>query len=215
MELKKSEIDKFLGEFKLKCVRFDVELDVVSSHRLGSHYLPLKIVLDRAQIESYIESSNADALQVWKVVAYHEWGHHLGYISEESCLDWVEQQSYLDQATVTCLRSQVTWGSQATPKGRNWHRVKTSLRTEIVQQFIKINQLSSVTKEALQIQTPGQAWYWVKRRYGQSLNLEEIVKPLLPNSRGYLMELCYSQQYDPLETEIAGLLLWREIASLL
>lgn len=215
MELKKSEIEKFLAEFKLKCDKFDVDLNVVSSHYLGSHYLPLKIVLDRAQIESYTESSNADALQVWKVVAYHEWGHHLGYISEESCWDWAEGQIFLDQATVAALRSQVIWGSQATPKGRNWHRVKVSLSSEIVQQFIKINQFSSVGKKALGLETPGQIWYWVKRRYGQSLNLEEIVKPLFPNSRGYLMELCYSQRYDPLETEIAGLLLWREITSLL
>jgi hypothetical protein len=45
----------------------------------------------------------------------------------------------------------------ATTKGRNWHRVKASLSSEIVQQFIKINQLASAAKEALQLQTPGQA----------------------------------------------------------
>ena len=171
MELRKSEIDKFLGEFKLKCDRFDVELDVVSSHRLGSHYLPLKIVLDRSQIESYIQSSNADPLEAWKIVAHHEWGHRMGYISEESCWDWVERQSNLDQPTVAALRSQVTWGSLATVKGRDWDRVKKSLSSEIVQQFIKLNRFSSVGKEALGLETPGQIWYWVKRRYGQSLNL--------------------------------------------
>ncbi len=62
MKLKQSAIDEFLTEFKLECQRYDVELNIRSNHTLGSHYVPLKIVLDRSQIEAYIETSTADPL---------------------------------------------------------------------------------------------------------------------------------------------------------
>ena len=172
-------------------------------------------MLDRSQIEAYTETSNADPLEVWRIVAYHELGHHKGCLTEESCWDWLECQSNLDQATVRVLRSQATCGSLWGLKGRNWELVKRSLNSKPIEQFIQLNQFSTIGKQALGLETPGQAWHWIKFRYRDSFDLKNIVEPLFPNSRGYLMELCYSQRYDPLETEIAGLLLWREIASLL
>lgn len=215
MQLRKGKIDEFLFQFKLECDKLNASLEVVSSHYLGSHYLMGKITLDRSQIEGYIESSNADPLEVWRIVAYHELGHHRGYISEESCWDWLETQSGLDQATVTALRSQVNWGSSATAKGRNWYRVKNSLNSEPIQEFIRMNQLSSILKKAAEIETPGKCWIFVKRKHQQSLNLEEIIKPLLPSSSGYLLELCHSQVYDCIESEVAGLHLWKAIQALL
>jgi hypothetical protein len=174
-----------------------------------------KITLDSSQIEDFAESLNADPLETWKIVARHELGHHLGHVIEESCWNWVEHQPGLDQATVTALRSQVTWESPAAAKGRNWHMVKDSLNCEIIKRFVRMNRLSSVVKEAAGIETPGRCWYLLKTEYQQSINLEKIVTPLLPNSKGYLLELCHSQTYDYVETEIAGLLLWREIETLL
>ncbi len=215
MKLRQFQVDKFLAEFKLKCDRFKVGLNITCNHYLGSHYFMGRITIDRSQVERYIESSNGDPLQVWQVVCYHELGHSLGHTTEESCWDWLERQPNLDQATVTALRSQVTWGNLTGAKGRNWHRVRGALNSEPIQEFIKMCQLSSATKELIGIQTPGKTWHWIKTKYLQSSNLEEIINPLLPNSRGYLMELCYSQKYDCVETEVAGLLLWREIETLL
>jgi len=215
MELKQSQIDTFLTQFRRECDRFGATLKVVSSCNVGSHYYLNQITLDSAQIQDFVESSNADPLEVWRVVGYHELGHHRGYISEESCWNWMETQTNLDQPTVACIRSQVTVGSSAMVKGRNWQAVKDSLNCEIIKRFVVMNQLSSVVKEAAGIQTPGRCWYFLKTQYQHSLNLEKIITPILPDSKGYLLELCHSQKYDFIETEVAGLLLWRQIQPLL
>jgi hypothetical protein len=109
----------------------------------------------------------------------------------------------------------VTIGRIASAKGRNWDRIKKSINSEPIQQFIQLNQLSANVKELLDLQTPGKCWHFVKAKYQQSLNLEKIITPILPDSKGYLLELCHSQKYDSIETEVAGLLLWRQIQPLL
>lgn len=215
MKLRQCEIDRFLAQFKKECDKFGATLKVVSSCSVGSHYCLNQITLDSEQIHDFIESSNGDPLQVWRVVGYHELSHHLGYISEESCWDALERRNDLDQAIVSCLRSQVTFGSAATAKGKNWHRIKNSLNSEVIQKFIELNQLSADVKELVDLQTPGKCWYYLKSKYQQSLNLENIVKPLIPDSSHHLMELCYSQVYDCLDSELAGLCLWRQIQPLL
>src|SRR4028118_626331 len=92
MQLKQSAIEKFLSHFKQECDKLGLALEIVSSCYLGSHYYLGKITIDRQQIEEYIESSNGDPLQVWRVVCYHEFGHGLGHVTEESCWDWLERQ---------------------------------------------------------------------------------------------------------------------------
>jgi len=215
MELKQSQIDTFLTQFRRECDKFGATLKVVSSCSVGSHYRSNQITLDREQIQDFIESSNGDPLEVWRVVAYHEMTHHQGYISEESCWNALERRNDLDQSIVTCIRSQVTVGSAASAKGRNWSRVKNSINSDPIKEFIQLNQLSANVKEILNLQTPGKCWHSVKVKYQQSLNLENIVTPLIPNSGQYLMELCYPQVYDCLESELAGLRLWKEIQPLL
>ena len=152
-QLRQSQIDTFLTQFKQECDKFGATLKVVSSCSVGSHYCSNQITLDCEQIQDFVESLNADPLQVWRVVGYHELGHHRGYISEESCWDWLERRSDLDQATVSCLRSQVTVGSAATVKGRNWDRVKNSINSEPIKEFIYLNQLSTNVKEILDLKT--------------------------------------------------------------
>jgi hypothetical protein len=214
-QLKQSQIDVFLTQFKRECDRFGATLKVVSSCSVGSHYRQNQITLDREQIQDFIESSNGDPLEVWRVVGYHELAHHKGYFSEESCWDSLERRNDLDQTIVSCIRSQVTVGSAASVKSRNWHRVKNSINSEPIKEFIYLNHLSANVKEILDLQTPGKCWHYIKTKYQQSVNLEAIVKPLIPDSGQHLMELCYSKVYDCLESELAGLCLWRQIQPLL
>jgi hypothetical protein len=214
-QLRQSQIDTFLTQFKQECDRFGATLKVVSSCNVGSHYRSNQITLDREQIQDFIESSNGDPLEVWRVVGYHELAHHQGYFTEESCWNSLERRADLDQDIVSCIRTQVTIGRIASAKGRNWDRVKNSINSEPIQQFIQLNQLSANVKELIDLQTPGKCWHFVKTKYQQSLNLEKIITPLLPDSKGYLLELCHSQKYDFIETEVGGLLLWRQIQPLL
>jgi hypothetical protein len=216
VQLRQSKIDEFLAQFQVECAKHHLTLEVAASHIRGSHYnlLEEKIVLDRSQIDCFIESTNADPLEVWRVVAFHELGHHLGNYSEEACWDWLEQKSDLDQVVVATVRTQIISGRWATIEGSEWHLIRDCLSAPPIREFIRLNQLPKGTKEAAGVQTPGLCWHFLKKRYIGSFDLESIIKPLLSDS-SHLMELCYSQKYDSFDSEIAGLRLWQVIQALL